>query len=230
MGFDIVRDLPPALHDRAAAWTFIREFAAGWGLPLGREDGTPEGELAEAEDRLGLGLPAAVREAYALFGRRPDLHSNLDTLLSPGELAVEHGALVFREENQGAVLWGVLLDDLGGDDPPVHVRQDLADKYAELWEPWTDRFSAAVLEIVLAESTQGPEELCDARGLGPGEDDELARRFALVPFPSESGQNFYTAPGVLLSDGGGDWLSVRAQDPDTLDRFRALFPGDWVNA
>lgn len=230
MGFDIVRDLPPALHDRAAAWTFIREFAAGWGLPLGREDGTPEAELAEAEDRLGLRLPAAVREAYALLGRRPDLHSNLDTLLSPGELAVEHGALVFREENQGAALWGVMLGDLGRDDPPVHVRQDLADKYAELWEPWTDRFSPAVLEIVLAESTQGPEELCDARDLAPGEDDELARRFALVPFPSESGQNFYAAPGVLLSDGGGDWLSVRARDPDTLDRFRAAFPGDWVNA
>ncbi|MER6809848.1 hypothetical protein ABT299_11255 [Spirillospora sp. NPDC000708] len=230
MGFDIVRDLPPALHDRAAAWTFIREFAAGWGLPLGREDGTPEAELAEAEDRLGLRLPAAVREAYALLGRRPDLHSNLDTLLSPGELVVEHGALVFREENQGAALWGVMLGDLGRDDPPVHVRQDLADKYAELWEPWTDRFSPAVLEIVLAESTQGPEELCDARDLAPGEDDELARRFALVPFPSESGQNFYTAPGVLLSDGGGAWLSVRARDPDTLDRFRAAFPGDWVNA
>ncbi|MFF0520570.1 hypothetical protein ACFYTC_17805 [Actinomadura nitritigenes] len=230
MGFDIVRDLPPALHDRAAAWTFIREFAAGWGLPLGREDGTPEAELAEAEDRLGLRLPAAVREAYALLGRRPDLHSNLDTLLSPGELAVEHGALVFREENQGAALWGVMLGDLGRDDPPVHVRQDLADKYAELWEPWTDRFSPAVLEIVLAESTQGPEELCDARDLAPGEDDELARRFALVPFPSESGQNFYTAPGVLLSDGGGAWLSVRARDPDTLDRFRTAFPGDWVNA
>ncbi|QKG23367.1 SMI1/KNR4 family protein [Actinomadura verrucosospora] len=230
MGFDIVRDLPPALHDRAAAWTFIREFAGSWGLSLGREDGTPDGELAEAEERLGLRLPAAVREAYALFGRRPDLHSNLDTLLSPGELAVEHGALVFREENQGAARWGVLRDDLAAADPPVHVRQDLADKYAELWEPWTDRFSTAVLEIVMAESTQGPEELCDGRDLGPGEDDELARRFTLVPFPAESGQNFFTAPGLLMSDGGGAWLSVRARDPETLDRFRRTFPGDWVNA
>ncbi|MDL4813350.1 hypothetical protein [Actinomadura opuntiae] len=229
MGFDIVRDLPPALHDRAAIWTYLRGFAESWGTPLGADDGAPEAELAEAGQRLGLRLPAAVREAYALLGRRPDLHSNFHTLLSPDELTVEHGAVIFREENQGAARWGVLLDDLDQEDPPVHVWEDLADKYLELWEPWLDRFSVAVLDIVLSESAQGPEELCDFRDLRAGEDDELARRLTLLPFPAEY-QTFYVAPGVLVADGGGDVLCVRARDPETLDRFRAEFPGNWLNA
>ncbi|GAA2130000.1 hypothetical protein [Actinomadura napierensis] len=229
MGFDIVRDLPPALHDRAAAWTYLMGFAESWGTPLGADGGAPEAELAEAEERLGLRLPAAVCEAYTLLGRRPDLHSNLNTLLSPGELTVEHGAVIFRDENQGAARWGVLLDDLDQEDPPVHVREDLADKYLELWEPWLDRFSVAVLDIVLSESTQGPEGLCDFRELHEGEDDELTRRFTLLPFPAEY-QNFYFARGVLIADGGGDVLCVRARDPETLDRFRAEFPGHWLNA
>ncbi|NED52573.1 SMI1/KNR4 family protein, partial [Micromonospora aurantiaca] len=67
-------------------------------------DGTPETELAAAEKKLGVRLPAAVREAYMLFGRREDLHSNMQHLLAPADFYVDdrEEALVFREENQGA--------------------------------------------------------------------------------------------------------------------------------
>lgn len=229
MSFDIGRDLPSALHDRAAAWTYVMEFAESWGTPLGADDGAPEAELAAAEERLGVRLPAALCEAYTLFARRPDLHSNVNTLLSADELTVERGAVVFRVENQGAASWGVLLQDLDRDDPPVHIRADLADKYLELWEPWLDRFSVAALEIVLSESAQGPEDLCDFRTPGPAEDVRIAGGLTLVPFPADH-LTFYTAPGVLIADFEDTGLCVRARDAETLDRFREAFPGDWVNA
>jgi hypothetical protein len=53
-------------------------FAGSWRSPLTERDGCGEDELAAAERRLGLRLPAAVREAYALFGKWPDLTSNQD--------------------------------------------------------------------------------------------------------------------------------------------------------
>ena len=229
MAFDLVRDLPAALADRPSAWSYIRGFAETWRTPLTVEDGTPETELAEAEARLGLRLPAAVREAYALFGRCTDLHSNMQHLLLPGALFVDDRkeALVFRTENQGAASWGILLAELDTEDPPVRVRPDLADKSAERWEGWLGSFSCACIEIVLTEALLADDPLCDS-----GDHDgrsELAR----LPFPAydgaQPGSGFYTAPGLLLWDADG-WLSVRARDEDTLARFRATYPADWLNA
>ncbi|MFG2090967.1 MULTISPECIES: hypothetical protein [unclassified Spirillospora] len=231
--FDLVRDLPSALRDRSAAWTYIRGFAATWRTPLTPEDGTPEAELTAAEEHLGMRLPAALREAYTLFGRRADLHSTMHSLLRPDEFYVDDRkeALVFREENQGAASWGVLLTDLDKADPPVRMRRDLQDKEAERWEGWLDAFSVSCIEIVLSEALQADEPVCDH---GDFEDDgELDRRFTRLPFPAhpegEDGQAFYAGPGVLLCDGGG-WLSVRTRDEETLDRLRDDIPADWLTA
>ena len=225
--FDLVRDLPSALRDRTAAWTYVRGFAATWRTPLAPDDGTPDADLAAVEAALGLRLPAALREAYTLFGRRADLHSNMHSLLSPDEFYVDDRkeSLVFREENQGAASWGVLLTDLDKEDPPVRMRPDLADKDAEHWAGWLDTFSVSCIEIVLSEALQADEPVCDH---GDFEDfDELDRRFTRLPFPAypegEEGETYYTAPGLLLCDAGG-WLSVRARDEETLDRFREDFP------
>ncbi|MGH3243257.1 MAG: hypothetical protein ACRDNL_22960 [Spirillospora sp.] len=202
--FDMVRDLPNALSDRTAA-----------------------------EQRLGLRLPAALREAYALFGRRRDLHSNHDQLLSPDEFSVDDRkeALVFREENQGAAFWGVLLADLGKPDPPVRMRPDLADKDAERWGGWLDAFSTSCIEIALSEAVLAQDALTD---FGDSPDDvEFVQSMTRLPFPAypkaEEGPSFYVGPGLLVSDGGGDWLCVRARDEETLDRFRDDVPADWLN-
>ncbi|MFB7509239.1 hypothetical protein [Streptomyces broussonetiae] len=55
-------------------------------------------------------------------------------------------ALVFREENQGACSWDVLLKDLDRADPGVHVLLDLADRQAQRWEPWMERLSWMAVE------------------------------------------------------------------------------------
>lgn len=227
--FDLVRDLPPALASRSAAWDYIRGFAATWSTPLSPDDGTPEAELAAAEKKLGVRLPAAVREAYMLFGRREDLHSNMQHLLTPADFYVDdrEEALVFREENQGAAFWGIPLTDLRHPDPPVRMRQDLADKDAERWEGWLSSFSVSCIEMVLFESPQADDPVCEYVECEAG---DLGRRLTRLPFPAypegEEGIAFYTSPGILVTDCGGGPLFIRARDEETLDDFLETLPLD----
>ncbi|MFE5530666.1 SMI1/KNR4 family protein, partial [Embleya sp. NPDC056538] len=109
--FDMVRSLAAGVEGRWGAWEFIRGFVANWSEALGDDDGWGEADLVAAEERLGVRLPPALREAYVLFGRRRDLTGNHDVLLGPSELYVDETkeALVFRHENQGAASWGILL-------------------------------------------------------------------------------------------------------------------------
>lgn len=49
-----------------------------------------------------------MREAYLLFGRRPDLTARQDPLVPPRELSFDDSgtAVVFRVENQYCAEWG----------------------------------------------------------------------------------------------------------------------------
>ncbi len=195
---DLAARLAQALHDREAAWTFVREFAEAWSAPLTDTDGTGNDELDAAEARLGVKLPRAVREAYLLFGRRPDLTSNQDRLLAPEKLFVDHGMLVFREENQWVAHWGVPLEALDQDDPPVTMWMSLADPAADPKTAWLDRFSVACVEMVLSESLFEPEDLAAsmgdsaaAAGLPGGVDGD-----AVVRRPGRAGAGARPAVGV----------------------------------
>ncbi|MFI1169954.1 SMI1/KNR4 family protein [Streptomyces melanogenes] len=235
--FDMVQTLSAGVAGRAGAWEFIRGFAAHWATALDVEDGWGEADLVAAEERLGVRLPLALREAYRLFGRRPDLTSNHDVLLDPAQLSVDPAreALVFRHENQGAASWGILLADLAQDDPAVFIRADLADKSAEKWENWLERLSLAFVEIVLSESLHAPEGLCDF--LSDPEEGGIAvleRDCTRLPFPAyplgkeEPGVRWFLGTDVLLRDDEGEVLA-RARTEAALDRVRELIPGDWLN-
>ena len=121
--FDVGQEVAVSLGSRHGAWRFIRRFAESWLTPRGDDDGWTEVELRAAEQRLGVRLPAAICQACALFGRRHDLTSRQDRLLSPGELEIDRtgDVLVYRVENQSVAVWGVPLAAMGRPDPPVVV-------------------------------------------------------------------------------------------------------------
>lgn len=124
--FDAARALSAGLGDRRRAWAFIRGFAAAWTAPLGPGDGFTDNVLRAAEQRLGVKLPEALRDAYLPFGRRADLTALQGPLLPPDRLRVDHLApvIVFRVENEHCAEWGVAAGDLwNAEDPPVYVRQ-----------------------------------------------------------------------------------------------------------
>jgi hypothetical protein len=99
-GLDISAEVAAAVGGRAGVWQFIRDFAGLWRSSLADGDGYGEADINAAEERLGVRFPAAVREAYELFGRRTDLTSNQDRLFRPGELRlVPHQPTFARSEH-----------------------------------------------------------------------------------------------------------------------------------
>ncbi|MEY2242383.1 SMI1/KNR4 family protein [Streptomyces sp. BF23-18] len=234
--FDVRQGLEHARADREAAWWFVRDFTHAWAEPLTVGDGFTEENLARAEERLGVSLPTALDEMYRLLGRRQDLTSNHDRLLHPDQLYIDARSetLVFREENQGACSWGVLLKDLDQTDPAVHVLSDLTDRQAQRWEPWMERLSWMAVEMVLAESLHAPQHLSDfLYEPDPEYTRILEESCEQLPFPTYTARGFegtrwFLGADVLLRDEEG-YVPVRARTEEALEAVRALLPGDWLN-
>jgi hypothetical protein len=91
--------------------------------PLTPADGIPKTEIISVEKRLALKLPQALKSLYELTGNFNDLHSAYDKLIPLSELALVDGLLIFYEENQGVVLWGIREQDFDIPDPPVYQAQ-----------------------------------------------------------------------------------------------------------
>ncbi|MFG2945991.1 SMI1/KNR4 family protein [Streptomyces adustus] len=225
--FDMHEKLTGALRDRNLAWDFLKEFAAYWGRPLRPGDGYAAEELAAAEQRLGTTLPTALREAYLLLGRRTDLTSNHDTLLGPDALYVHDGALVYRAENQGAAFWGMLLTDLGQDDPATVMRPDLADKSQERWEPWEPSLSSACVSMVMSELVVRYDGFTD-HAEPDDEHLDLAALFQELPGVTPE-LRWFGGPDVLLREMDGAFLDVRARTEEALDAVREAITADWLN-
>ncbi|MFD0273540.1 SMI1/KNR4 family protein [Kitasatospora sp. NPDC127111] len=231
--FDLVEGVAAGLEDRAAAWWFVQDFAEHWAVPLGDGDGWTEADLAAAEERLGLRLPAALREAYGLFGRRSDLTAQHHALLGPAALHLDEDGrvLVLRHGNQDAAAWGVGLDELHRPDPAV-----LYSRGGD-WQPWLDRLSVALVELVLSESLHAPADRSDL--LEPLDDAALRtveQQYVQLPFPdypvfaAPHGSRWFAGDEVLLREDAGGPLYARARTPEALADLRKTLPGDWLNA
>lgn len=225
------------VRSRSEAWEFVRWFADAWaGRPLRPEDGCDEEELAAAEADLGFELPAAVREGYRLLGRRDDLTRQQDPLVPAGGLHVadaEDGVLVFRHENQGCAAWGIPLDRIELDDPPVLMESHRG------WIPFLDRMSLAWVELVLGESLLASDGHYDACELPDALLPTLRARYSRVELPdhplwASEGDlplRWYAAPGRLVRrDGLHDesWVHARGRTAADLDVVRDDLPGPWV--
>ncbi|OWK38064.1 hypothetical protein FRUB_07184 [Fimbriiglobus ruber] len=87
--------------------------------------GYPLRMVEAAEARLGFAIPEALRDYYLSVGRH-ELNRVHNRLWSPGDLEVSHGRLVFLEENQCVIYWGVRRRTTSAD-PVVFQTMDLDD-------------------------------------------------------------------------------------------------------
>ncbi|MGX1507490.1 UNVERIFIED_CONTAM: hypothetical protein RKD43_006115 [Streptomyces graminofaciens] len=236
--FDAADAVGDGIADRCDAWAFIEAFAAAWYTPLTEVDGVDEADLQQAEDRLGHSLPTALREAYRLFGGRPELFEHQDPMLPPSDLFVHEvlgGVLVFRNENQGCAFWGVRVLDLGEPDPPVVVRS------RDGWRPFMDRVSPACVELLLSEALVSEWSLYNACELPTDTADTVRRTFRQVALPEypmwtgddDSPVHWFSAPGLLLRLDGlapYNWLHARGQTPAHLAAACGAIPGRWAHS
>lgn len=230
-GLDALHALCSDERDRRRGWGFVCALAAACGRPVVEGDGVDAGWLQAAEKRLGVTLPAALREAYLLFGRRRDLTAVQDRLLSPDQLRRDaDGVLVFRVENQHCASWGVSAE-AADDDPPVLVRT------GNRWMLYSDRLSIALVEMVLSEAMFSADEgHVDNRDLDDAAGAAMLAVFERLPmpdFPFWAGLDgppvrWFAGPDVLLRDDGGTWLWVHGRTPAAVQAVRDRLPGDWL--
>jgi hypothetical protein len=127
-GFDTAAVMVDGVGDTVAAWTFVRRLARGWSKPLTDDDGVSDAEVDAAQQSLGVVLPAALEETYRLLGRRPDLPSNQDVLLAPGQCRWDKvgEVLVFREyPHRPAPAAPITLADRTANAPPQSTYKKL---------------------------------------------------------------------------------------------------------
>lgn len=231
-GFDVAEAVGDGLADREAAWGFIRGFLAAWTTPLSTTDACDDAELDAAEARLGMQLPASLREGYALLGRREKLCSQ-DPLRSPAALVMADGILYFRDENQWCAHWGIRETDLDLGDPPVVVQTDTGQ-----WIPFLDRTSLAFVELVLTETILRDDDLRNSAELPASLFPVLHEHFRRVQFPDHPSwcasipgpTRFFAAPGILIRVDGDedlDWIHVAGQTRSQRRRILDLLPIDW---
>ena len=216
MAIDVLlREMPMSREGR---WNVLKTFFRGWYGEIGPTDGYTEQSIRAAEERLKLTLPAALREWYALAGKRTTVWSCQDRFLPPDQLRMENHKLVIYVENQGVVSWAVQLDDLASDDPPVFVT-DPRDS-----ETWIEE-SRAISIFALSQMLLGVKFSESTRYAANGQATDaslavIARSYERLCFPDlnwpPSPTRIYGGLDLVLETDGDTWIWVSGRSSATF--------------
>src|SRR5688572_31484741 len=107
-----------------------KEFVSRYlGRPWTAADGLLEKEIKKVETRLGIKLPSALRDFYLSVGAVSDLCSIHNVIFHPKDLVFEDGYLMFMDENQSVVSWGIKKKDLKKADPETWQRNNSTEEW-----------------------------------------------------------------------------------------------------
>jgi hypothetical protein len=108
-----------------------RDTFATVGIQLRSQDACPSGDVEGAERRLGIKLPVSLREYYLFSGWEKRLNQFHNRLLPPEKWFTDSNYLVFIEENQRVVYWGIPASPEPQPDAPVFQGVNLGNKGIE---------------------------------------------------------------------------------------------------
>lgn len=77
------------------------------GRALTPQDAIDTSTLSEAEEKLGLALPKALKDFYLTVGKLPQFMGGFQTFALPSQLYVKDDQLIFLEDEEGGCYWGV---------------------------------------------------------------------------------------------------------------------------
>src|SRR5690349_13306014 len=98
---------------------YYRGIYDAFGYPLSERTALSPEVLDAGRKRLGVPVPRALRDYYLVAGRERRFNSCHNRLLPPSKWTVDQRRLVFMEENQAVVYWGVGTRNPDADDPAV---------------------------------------------------------------------------------------------------------------
>ena len=199
--------------------TEVAERLIGRALCSG--DGCTDEEVADAEARLNVSLPPALRELYLRVGRIRPLMDSFQQFIKLDELSVVNGKLCFLEENQTVCFWGC---GTGEDDPVVYQTDWVQDEDGNRF-PKGDYFSEGVglaefLKIILyyqmAQCGYEYSGICgpfDCEGVLPPEWEKVVEHRGLVIWWREDGLIWYFpgSDGTVAVDSLADGIFLSAR-------------------
>jgi hypothetical protein len=107
------------------------------GVRLRSEDACSAADIEDAERRLAVSLPRSLKEYYLVAGREKRINQFHNRLLPPEKLWIDSERVVFMEENQWVVYWGVPALRETKSDAAVFQGVNRRDKGIE-WHPEAD--------------------------------------------------------------------------------------------
>jgi hypothetical protein len=189
--------------------------------PLMPEDGEPEPSVAESEARLGLRLPPVLRAYYLLAGRCDQFNLPHNRLLRPEKWSVDGGKLVFLEENQCVVVWGVEAGTSPEDDPPVYQGPKVRGRPTE-WYLEHERCSEFLLVMLHLQAVWGGYEFLGGSEITPAALEEFLKGWTLVGRISQL--RAFSREGsaaCVIQDGGPSQLYVGGQTERDFEAIEA---------
>jgi len=105
--------------------------------------GFNDNEIEAAEKKWGI-LPGVLKDYYKQLGKHDRINKSQNYLREPKSLYESGNYVIFYIENQGAAEWGIKIEDLCKEDPPVYCRL-AADKYALETDNLMEFFNAMTL-------------------------------------------------------------------------------------
>jgi hypothetical protein len=194
-------------------------------FPNSSDPGYTSEEIADGARRLDLRLPTKLTRFYQDAPVRGPLGTVQEQVLGPHELRVASGTLLFCVENQGVCLWGIPLDRINEDDPPV-VRA--ANEAVLAWEPDHDRLSDFLVTLVYWQCVNGA---LGNTGIADAPEGVVQKVPALWPEialgPNTWGIRFFGKAGQLVCLAGEDQVSAAGVSESDLREISASLGIDW---
>ncbi len=126
---------------------YVEQFRNRLSEPLANADAIADGEIDGG--LRGQSIPAAMRAYYRVAGNHW-LNTNHNRLRPLSELETIDDHLVFMDENQDVVQWGLRVADLTVEDPIVYQGQYCDERYEWYSESHTfSRFMIAMWHWIL---------------------------------------------------------------------------------
>lgn len=94
------------------------------GRHLDTEDAIDEQQIVMVELKLGIQFPDALRNYYKVAGKVEEFNRIHNKLFDVADIEIDGDYLVFMDENQSVVSWGIRLTELRNTDPVVWQRNN----------------------------------------------------------------------------------------------------------
>lgn len=102
------------------------------GRKLEASEGVDIQSIEVAEKKLNVGFPKALKDFYLSVGRISLFTDAFEFFAKPKQIYIKSNKLVFLEENQAVLSWGVDLEDIDKDIVPVYHSPNIGDSENEV--------------------------------------------------------------------------------------------------